>query len=107
MSQRITITPTGRLAVEADEEQLPQVDSATESELRQAFDTSAAAGLYYLASSLLGRELPASLVFFRQFASRLFHDLCNLSEESLAQVNLKSAQVVLPPPGEAELATLI
>jgi hypothetical protein len=45
---------------------LPQFDAATEAALRQALAASAAAGFYYLASSLLGEELPVSLVFFRQ-----------------------------------------
>jgi SNF2-related domain/SNF2 Helicase protein/Helicase conserved C-terminal domain len=102
------ITPTGQLIVETiqdDGVSRLELDPVAVAELKNAFDASSAAGLVRLASGNLQAELPADFVFWRDFAQRFFHQLCELGEETLrrAAASKSSALVSVDPPPERVL----
>ena len=106
MTLRIAVTPAGRLIAERGGEADQKLDAATAEAIERAFDDSSAEGLLYLASRALGEQLPASLVYWRDFAARLFHAVCGLSAESLANA-VTAATDSLPPPDDEQLEALV
>jgi non-specific serine/threonine protein kinase len=80
MSRHVSITPGGRLVIEPAPDAQPPLDEPLAAEIDAAFAESSARGLLALASQGLGRTLPATLVFWRDFGQRFFHAVCNLGE---------------------------
>ena len=108
MSIRLVITPAGHLLVEPWES--PDgitIPPELLEPLRGSFEASAADGLMFLASDALHAEVPSGFVFWREFAQRLFHDLCGLSEDLLVQSVASGGATELAPPDAAELDVLI
>jgi len=54
------------------------LDDALAAAMDAAWEESSAQGLLWLVSQALEVKLPAALVFWRDFAQRFFHDLCQL-----------------------------
>lgn len=112
MTIQPVITPAGRLRIESTSDSSAElaVQDVVADELRAAFGESSAAGLSYLASKTLRIDLPAGLVFWREFAQQLFHHLCGLGEEGLAQAAASQSDALpvgLAPPNELALVGLI
>ena len=84
MSQRISITPAGRLRLEAAADELPQLSPAVTEALQAAFAESSLTGLLYLVSQGLTLDLPASLVFWRDWARSVLERMRQAGEEPLA-----------------------
>jgi hypothetical protein len=101
MSLRLFITPSGRLNLEADAESLPPLSAPIATKLTEAFAQSSAEGLLLLASGAIKQDLPASLIFARDYARQLFTAICHLGEEGFAQWK----EVASPP--DEKLAFLI
>jgi hypothetical protein len=101
MSQRISITPGGRLRLEASADELPQLSSATVQALQAAFAESPLTGLVYLISQGLTEDLPASLVFWREWARGVLERIREAGEEPLA------AWRKLTPPDESLCDSLL
>ncbi len=101
MSVGLFITPAGQLRLEAVPDAMPVVADDDQRALRAALEDSTASGLELLASQRLGKELPASLVFWRSFAREFFHAICQLGEDAVQKWNSASA------PSGQQLAQLI
>jgi non-specific serine/threonine protein kinase len=95
MSQRLFITPAGRLGLEPDSESLLALTNTIATSLTEAFQKSSGEGLLLLASGAIKQELPASLMFARDYARQLFTAICHLGEEGFGQW-----KELLPPPDE-------
>jgi hypothetical protein len=80
----LRLTPSGHLRLEAGEGQLAE-----------AFGRGSGPGLLQLGAAELGQSLPPVLVWWRDFAQRQVVELCH------------QASPRVPPPSEAELATLV
>lgn len=98
MSFEITLSPTGRLAVEPMPEQRPAVDEKWITRIETAFHASAAEGLVLLAGEAGGLALPPSPVYWRDFARLYLNRLCQTSGAG------EGAAPVLDSPAEDELA---
>ncbi|HEV3344935.1 MAG TPA: DEAD/DEAH box helicase [Pirellulales bacterium] len=85
---------------EAGDEGEPKLPS---DEIQEAFAQSSAEGLLYLASRALTERLPASLVFWRDFAVKFFHALCGLGDDVLYRAATDADGDAVAPPGD-ELA---
>jgi non-specific serine/threonine protein kinase len=85
MSKTICVTPAGRLPLEDSPDALPVLAAAMGEQLQEAFDTSPAQGLMCLASRTCDGLLPPALAFWRDFARRFFHDLCQLGEDAASK----------------------
>jgi non-specific serine/threonine protein kinase len=103
MTLRIAITPAGRLVTEAgDEGELKLAD-----EIQAAFAQSSAEGLLYLASPALTEQLPASLVFWRDFAAKFFHALCGLGDDVLHRAATAGDAGAIAGPGDEQAGELL
>ena len=85
MSKTICVTPAGRLHLEDSPDALPVLAATMTDGLQEAFDASSARGLMCLASRTCDGLLPPALAFWREFARRFFHDLCQLGEGAASQ----------------------
>lgn len=103
MTLRIAITPAGRLLAETDEEVEQKIASGLADGIRRAFGTSSAEGLFYLASRALAEQLPPSLVFWRDFAAKVFHALCALSADAWTRAAAALDDAALAPPDDEQL----
>jgi superfamily II DNA or RNA helicase len=103
MSRTIGITPAGRLVAQAAPESLVSLDEAVAVELDASFGESSARGLLWLASSGLTPPLPLALLYWKDFAERLFHGICHLGEEGDGAAKWSE----LPPPADAEMQAII
>ncbi|HQU44867.1 MAG: hypothetical protein B7Z73_07390, partial [Planctomycetia bacterium 21-64-5] len=97
MTLRIAVTPAGRLLAETDEEVEQKLAAQTAEEIWHTFARSSADGLFHLASRALAEQLPASLVFWRDFAAKFFHTLCGLSDEAWQRAAGKDDAAMAPP----------
>ena len=108
MTIRIAITPGGRLVTEADDEAAEHLAETAAAAIERAFGDSSAEGLFHLASRALAEQLPASLVYWRDFAARFFHALCGLDDDAIAQATRRSADdETLASPDEKQLDDLV
>lgn len=82
MSRTLRISPAGHLFIESDDEAKPDLNDALCEDLERAFAASTPAGLVWLCAQSAGTALPPVLLFWREFAQRLVHELCNLGEEA-------------------------
>lgn len=101
MSANLFVTPVGRLSVEENADAVPEVSAAVMATLRIAFAESNADGLLLVASQELRDDLPASFVFFRGLARRLFQAVCQLGETEVA------SWATVPPPDDEQLLQLV
>ncbi len=105
MSNGLSLSPGGRLSYEsrpdADALRTTDLSSAASDRLEAAFRESTAAGLIELAKSQEDRQLAPDLLFWREFARRLFSAICSLGEAAPAHWNK------VPPPSEDELTELV
>ncbi len=101
MSRTVGITPAGRLVALAAPDSL--LDAAAAADLDASFGESSARGLLWLASSVLKSPLPPELVYWKEFAERLFQGICRLGESGDAADSWSQ----LPPPPDAELQAMI
>ncbi len=100
MSRTTRITPVGRLVVDPAPEAEPAMDDALAAGIETAFEDSSAQGLLWLVSKSLDKPLPPALVFWREFAQRFFHAVCQLGGDGAR----KWSQ--LEPPAVDELETM-
>ncbi|HET6881418.1 MAG TPA: DEAD/DEAH box helicase [Pirellulales bacterium] len=103
MTLRIAVTPAGRLLAEADAEVEQKLAVELADGIGQAFALSSADGLFYLASRALAEQLPPSLVFWRDFAARLFHALCGLSDDAWRRAAGAADGTAIAPPDDAQV----
>ena len=97
MSYALALSPTGRLFVEPDDQTEPKLSHAAGERLKEAFAVSTALGLETLASEFLHEPLPASFMFWRGLAQRLFTALCHNPNLDVA------SNIIILMPGEADL----
>jgi non-specific serine/threonine protein kinase len=102
MSRTLCVTPAGRLVVEPAPDSTFSLADAVAARLEASFAQSPAQGLLWLASNRLKTPLPPTIVFWRDFAERLFHEICQLGEDGDAA---KWSQ--LPPPADAQLQAIV
>jgi non-specific serine/threonine protein kinase len=101
MSRAVSMTPAGRLVVEAAPQAQPAMEEELARQVDAAFGQSSAEGLLVLASAPFDRPLPETLVFWRDFGRRYFHVLCHTSEDGAAKWER------CDPPGDDHLDLLI
>jgi superfamily II DNA or RNA helicase len=94
----LRLTPHGRLVAEPAAD-APSIDDRTAARLAEAFAQGSGYGLVRLAAEI-GQTLPPAFIWWRGFASRYVASLCLQST---------SAKVLpyIPPPAEADLASLV
>jgi len=97
VSYALALSPTGRLFVEPDDQTEPKLSHAAGERLKEAFAVSTALGLETLASEFLHEPLPASFMFWRGLAQRLFTALCHNPNLDVA------SNIIILMPGEADL----
>ena len=102
MSQILCVTPAGRLVIEHPPDPPFSLDEAVVAGLEKSFAQSSAQGLLWLASNRLKAKLSPVIIFWRDFAERLFHEICRLGEDIDAA---KWSQ--LPPPDDAQMQAII
>jgi hypothetical protein len=76
MTQRLTITPAGRLQLAEAPEGADALPAGVEPRLEAALAQSTADGLIVLASRELAIDLPAEWVYWRGLARAFFHAVC-------------------------------
>lgn len=101
MRLSLLIAPSGRLRVEHAADGPSEISDAAARSLEEAFARSSADGLVALASEEMSQELPPDFSFWRGFARKLFHVVCQLGEGSPAKWKSVS------PPADEELAQLL
>src|SRR5271166_33638 len=94
----LRLTPHGRLVAEPGED-APSIDDRTAARLAEAFAQGSGYGLVRLAAEI-GQTLPPAFIWWRGFASRYIASLCLQSTSAKALPHI-------PPPAEAELASLV
>ncbi len=102
MSRAIAITPAGRLIVQTATYSQVSLDDSVAVQLDASFAESSARGLLWLAGGGLQPPLPLTLLYWKDFAERLFHDICHLGEDGNA---VKWSHV--PPPIDLEMRAMI
>ena len=96
----LRLTPHGHLLLEAAAD-APELDERTASRLSVAFARGSGPGLLQLGAGEAGHPLPSLLAWWRAFATPYIAALClqpNTPDGALPDV---------PPPTEAELASLV
>ena len=100
MSHALGLSPAGHLFVQPDEQGQPKLGQAAAGRLTEAFLAGTPQGLELLVSEFLHEPVPASLVFWRGIAQRLFTALCHTPDLE------KAATLAIPKPSEAEFCAL-
>lgn len=94
----MTLSPSGRLLAEPEEQAEPKLSQAAAARLTEAFADSTARGLELLAGEFLRQPLPPTFVFWRGLAQRYFTALCH-------QPNLeKPSELAIPKPSDWNVA---
>ncbi len=117
MNLRLSLSPHGRLSCDVADQKItdspgthsPLNDQSVAS-VQHAFAISSAEGLWVLGGPTIREVLPAELVFWRDWARRLFQAVCHLDEEqqvAFMQAALKTVPALIPPPNALDLAALI
>ena len=99
----LRLTPQGRLLFEPTEDASILDDKIAE-RLAEAFAQGSGHGLVRLGAGEIGRALPPALMWWRDFAALYFGALCGLAPGAAAG---EPSAPVLPPPSDADLATLV
>ena len=100
----LRLTPHGRLVVE-DQDDAPEIDPKVATRLTEAFARGSGHGLVRLAAGEVGQALPPAFVWWRQYAARYVASLC--LQSAGVDADTPSPLPVVPPPTEAELASLL
>jgi superfamily II DNA or RNA helicase len=100
----LRLTPHGHLVAE-DQDDAPELDPKAAARLTEAFARGAGHGLVRLGAGEVGHTLPPVFVWWRQFAARYVGALCLHASGIDADTPLPPP--VVPPPTEAELASLL
>src|SRR5690349_10144234 len=101
MSFEVTLSPTGRLAIERMPDQKPTVDERWIARIEEAFDSSAAEGFVLLAGEVSGLSLPPTPAYWRDFARLYLQRLCQTSGAA------EGPAPVLLVPGSEELEIFV
>ena len=100
----LRLTPHGHLVVE-DQDDAPEFDPGAAIRLTEAFARGAGYGLVRLGAGEVGQALPPAFVWWRQFAARYVGALC--LHATGTDADGRSPLPIVPPPTEAELASLL
>jgi non-specific serine/threonine protein kinase len=100
----LRLTPHGRLVLE-DQEDAPEIDSATANRLADSFARGAGQGLMQLGAAEVGQALPPVFVWWRDFAARYVGALCLHGSSTESEANRTPPPV--PPPTAADLSSLV
>jgi non-specific serine/threonine protein kinase len=100
----LRLTPHGHLVAE-DQDDAPEIDPKAAARLTEAFARGAGHGLVRLGAGEVGHVLPPAFVWWRQFAARYVGALC--LHASGNDADRPSKLPIIPPPTEAELASLL
>ena len=101
----LRLTPHGRLLLEAAED-APILEEKVAARLAQAFAQGSGYGLMRLAGEI-GQMLPPTQIWWRDFAGRYVGALCVHAAGAAMDVRSSPALPALPPPTDAELASLV
>ncbi|CAN5148875.1 DEAD/DEAH box helicase [soil metagenome] len=97
MSTAPVISPHGRLTVAAASD-APELPDRLEERLRNAFAEGSGAGLLQLGGAEIGRPLPPSFAYWREFGARYVTALCTRTGDA-------AKHSPVPPPDIADLET--
>jgi non-specific serine/threonine protein kinase len=100
----LRLTRRGHLLLESADD-VPALEDGAAERLAQAFTTGTGHGLLQLGAGEVGRSLPPVFIWWREFAARYVGALCLLSSGSAGEPSFVLPEV--PPPTEAERATLV
>lgn len=100
----LRLTPHGHLVAE-DQDDAPEIDPKVATRLTEAFARGAGHGLVRLGAGEVGQILPPAFVWWRQFAARYVGALC--LHASGTDADSRSSLPIVPPPTEADLASLL
>jgi non-specific serine/threonine protein kinase len=104
--RQLRVTPHGRLLFE-NAEDAPTLDEPLAMRLADAFGRGAGYGLLRLGAGEIGEPLPPAFVWWRDFAARYVSAICLHTPSATGEETPPSStQPAIPPPTEAELATL-
>ena len=98
----LRLTPHGHLLAE-DQDDAPELDPRSHARLTAAFARGTGHGLVQLGAGEVGQALPPAFVWWRNFAARYVGALCLHAPGTDADATLPA----IPPPTEAELASLV
>jgi superfamily II DNA or RNA helicase len=88
-----------------DQDDAPEIDPGAATRLTEAFARGAGYGLVRLGAGEIGQVLPPAFVWWRQFSARYVGALCLHAPGTDADG--RSPLPIVPPPTEAELASLL
>ena len=100
----LRLTRRGHLLLEAADD-VPSLDDKASQRLSAAFAGSSGRGLLQLGAGEIGHALPPAFIWWREFAARYVGALCLHSSGPAGEP--PTALPDVPPPTEAELATLV
>ncbi len=103
--RQLRVTPHGRLLLEAAED-APILDEPVAARLAEAFGRGAGYGPLQLGAGEVGQALPPAFVWWRDFAARYVAAVCLHASGASPEARPSSMLPAVPPPTEAELATL-
>jgi len=101
VNDELTLTPAGRLVLQADYDGEVKTLDAWTKRVIAGFSVSDSAGLFALAATRPAAPPPPSLSFWRDFACRYLTELCRRPETAGSRLD------PIDPPSESELATLL
>jgi non-specific serine/threonine protein kinase len=99
MPPALALSPLGRVFIEERDDSFPVPPAEVSERIRLAFERSSSAGLLQLATAELETPLPASFVFWRDFARAYLTQLCHTP-------GLQAEPQPLPAPDDRDLAAL-
>ncbi len=102
----LRLTPHGRLLLETAED-APILDDQIAEQLAEAFARGSGYGLVRLGAGEVGRALPPTFVWWRDFAARYVEASCVLSSGASLDAPSSRRVPAVPPPTEGELAALV
>lgn len=94
----LRLTPQGHLVPDAGEDAPVLLDNRIAARLVETFTQGAGQGLLWLGAEEVGRALPPTLGWWRDFGARFVAELCLQSSDIASDV---------PPPNDGELSTLM
>ncbi len=100
----LRLTPHGRLDIEARDD-APEIDAAAAVRLSEAFAQGTGYGLLQLGAAEVAQALPPVFVWWRDFAAQYIGALC--LHASGTEADDRRAPPEVPPPGAADLASLV
>lgn len=102
----LRLTPQGRLLIEGSQD-APALDADLAERLVEAFSHGSGNGLLRLGAGEVGRALPPTLAWWRDFAARFVGEMCARPSDASAGLPSSRTLSAAPPPNEADLATYV